>query len=140
VIARRGFYDELLGDLADRGTTTFITTHDLAGVEGVANRVGMLTGGHLVVDEPMEALKTRFRRLRIARAQAASSEPAKAWGPFRVVTTKTQSWGTEAVVLNFDEAAFASWQRDSGVEVECESVSLEDIFATVVGNGKGDGQ
>jgi ABC-2 type transport system ATP-binding protein len=140
VIARRGFYDELLGDLADRGTTVFITTHDLAGVEGVANRVGMLSGGHLVVDEPVEALKARFRRLRIARAPIGAAEPAQGWGPFRVAATKTQSWGTEAVVSDFDEETFGAWQRDSGAEVEAESASLEDIFATVVGNGKGDGR
>jgi len=34
VVARRAFWDEFLEDLADRGTTALVTTHDLAAIEG----------------------------------------------------------------------------------------------------------
>ena len=56
-VARKAVFEELIGDLADRGTTVFITTHDLAGVEPIADRVGILREGRLVLDEEMEALK-----------------------------------------------------------------------------------
>ena len=59
VAARRALYEELVGDLADRGTTVLVTTHDLAGVEGIADRVGILHAGRLVVDDALEALKER---------------------------------------------------------------------------------
>ncbi len=62
-VARRKLYEEIVGELADRGTTIFVTTHDLAGVEGMADRVGVLKEGSLLVDEPLEALKARFCRL-----------------------------------------------------------------------------
>ena len=59
VPARRTFFEELVGELADRGTTVLLTTHDLASAEGVADRVGILVDGRLVVDETLEALKAR---------------------------------------------------------------------------------
>jgi ABC-2 type transport system ATP-binding protein len=59
VPARRSLFEELVGDLADRQTTVLLTTHDLASVEGVADRVGILVDGRLVVDDTMEALKAR---------------------------------------------------------------------------------
>lgn len=59
IVARRALFTDLVGDLADRKTTVFLTTHDLAGVEGIADRVGFLREGRLVVDEEIEALKTR---------------------------------------------------------------------------------
>lgn len=59
VPARRTLFEELIGELADSGTTVLLTTHDLAGIEGIADRVGILVNGRLVVDEPMEALKAR---------------------------------------------------------------------------------
>ena len=59
VPARRTLFEELIGELADRGTTVLLTTHDLVGVEGIADRVGILVDGRLVVDETMEALKAR---------------------------------------------------------------------------------
>ena len=44
-VARRAVFEELIGELADRGTTVFITTHDLAGVERIADRVAILRQG-----------------------------------------------------------------------------------------------
>lgn len=63
VPARRTFFEELVGELADRGTTVLLTTHDLASAEGVADRVGILVDGRLVVDETMESLKARHAAL-----------------------------------------------------------------------------
>lgn len=63
VPARRSLFEELVGELADRGTTVLLTTHDLAAVEGIADRVGILVDGRLVVDETMDALKARHAAL-----------------------------------------------------------------------------
>ena len=57
VAARNALYEEIVSDLADRGTTVLLTTHDLAGVEGIADRVGILRGCELAVDDSVEALK-----------------------------------------------------------------------------------
>jgi ABC-2 type transport system ATP-binding protein len=57
VVARRLVFGELIGELADRGTTVLVTTHDLAGVEGIADQVGILRGGRLVLEGALEALK-----------------------------------------------------------------------------------
>ena len=72
-VARRELFDELIGELADRGTTIFVTTHDLAGIEGIADRVGMLHGGRLIVDEEVESLKARFRRRSGLQAVSAAA-------------------------------------------------------------------
>ena len=57
VVARRAVFSEVIGELADRRTTVLVTTHDLAGVEGVADHVGILHAGRLVLDGALEALK-----------------------------------------------------------------------------------
>ena len=60
VVARDAVFREVIGELADRGTTVLVTTHDLAAIEGIADRVGVLSDGRLVLDEPLEAMKERF--------------------------------------------------------------------------------
>jgi ABC-2 type transport system ATP-binding protein len=60
VVARDQVFSEVIGELADRGTTILITTHDLAAIEGIADRVGMLREGRLVLDESLEAVKERY--------------------------------------------------------------------------------
>ena len=57
VVARNDFFSDFIGELADRGTTVVLTTHDLAGVEGIADRVGILQGASLAIDEDIERLK-----------------------------------------------------------------------------------
>lgn len=56
-VARRFFYEELVVDLADRGTTVFLASHDLDGVERVATYVGVLAAGRLVTQGSLEELK-----------------------------------------------------------------------------------
>jgi ABC-2 type transport system ATP-binding protein len=60
VIARDAVFGEVIGDLADHGTTVFITTHDLAAIERLADRIGILSGGRLALDEDVESLKARW--------------------------------------------------------------------------------
>lgn len=62
VVARHEVFREVIGDLADRGTTVLLTSHDLLGVEGVADRVAILKDGALAVNEALEPLKERFAR------------------------------------------------------------------------------
>lgn len=62
VVARDEIFRDVIGELADRGTTVFLTTHDLRSVEGVADDVGILSGGGLVVSDALESLKTRWSR------------------------------------------------------------------------------
>src|SRR5256886_12670025 len=81
VVARKSLFEEVIAELADRGITVFVTTHDLGGIEALADRVGIIKDGALVVDDEMEALKSRFRRIRYPAANAvafaaATLEPA----------------------------------------------------------------
>jgi ABC-2 type transport system ATP-binding protein len=57
VVARDAVFQEVIGDLADRGTTVFVSTHDLRAIEGIADHVAVLHGGRLALAGAMETLK-----------------------------------------------------------------------------------
>ena len=127
VVARKSLFDEVISELADRGTTIFITTHDLAGVEALADRVGILKDGRLVLDEEMETLKSRFRRIRFA------NEPvALASGNLLAASVTQWGSGTEAVISNYDDVAFERFRSTTNV-ADVAPMSLEDIFIAVAG-------
>jgi len=129
VVARRMLYDELIGELADRGTTVLLTTHDLAGVEVLADRVGILNGAKLVVDESLDALKGRFRRIRCGQSSATSD-----FDPFVCVSVTRRDWGVDAVVSNFDEERLERFRTSRpGTDIEVGSLSLEEIFVALLG-------
>ncbi len=62
VVARDAVFRELIGELADRGTTVFVTTHDLRAIEGVAERVAILHDGRLALEGTLEAVKAEWDR------------------------------------------------------------------------------
>lgn len=128
-VARRALYDELIGELADRGATVLLTSHDLSGIEPLADRVGFLDGSRLVVDEPMESLKARFRRIRCGVLPDDTR-----FDPFQSVKVTRREWGVEAVVSNFDEERLERFRQvHEGAEVEVGSLSLEEIFLALLG-------
>ncbi|OYW07205.1 MAG: hypothetical protein B7X11_00270 [Acidobacteria bacterium 37-65-4] len=128
-VARKELYEELLGELADRGTTVFLTTHDLAGVETIADRVGVLIDGRLVLDEELEALKGRFRRIRFGTSPAdAAPDFAGELAGLGALGPVRNGWGLETVVSRFDEAAFGRFAARSVVGPEASGMSLEEIF------------
>ncbi|HKF42860.1 MAG TPA: ABC transporter ATP-binding protein [Thermoanaerobaculia bacterium] len=134
-VARKAFFEELIGDLADRGTTVFLATHDLGGIEGIATRVGILKAGKLVLDDEMENVKARFRRIHYGNDISVERE---AWGTelddFDAARVRARGWGVEAVVSNFDEVTFERFRQKAGVtDAEASAMSLEEIFLAVAG-------
>jgi ABC-2 type transport system ATP-binding protein len=132
-VIRRALYDELIGELADRGTTVLVTTHDLAGIETIAEGVAILHGQRLVLNEPVEGLLGRFRRIR-----CGAGTPSFSWAPFSALHVTERDWGREAVVANFDEERLARFSAQASVgDVEVDVLSLEDIFLATASGEEG---
>jgi ABC-2 type transport system ATP-binding protein len=134
-IARRAVFEELIGELADRGVTVLLTTHDLAAVEGIADRVGILAAGRLLVDEEIEELKRRIRRIALPRAGAGMwTQAGKALAGFAPLRQVAHAWGVETVVTDYDDERFARWRGSpAGRTAEVASLTLEEIFVALVG-------
>ncbi len=135
VVARKSLFEEVIADMADRGITVLITTHDLSAIEPIADRVGVLKDGRLVLDEEVETLKSRFRRIRFATQPMALPAPN-----FVAMSVRTWGSGTEAVISNYDELAFERMREAAKVPVaEMSSMTLEEIFIALAGEEKGAG-
>lgn len=131
-VARRELFEELVVELADRGTTVFVTTHDLAGIEGIADRVGIIKDGHLLIDEELEGLKSRFRKL----AWTSTSEDENPGLP-RELEAMTVV-GEQAVAGGAREAVVADYRgRPPAADMSVASLSLEEIFVALCGRNGG---
>jgi ABC-2 type transport system ATP-binding protein len=123
VVARKSLFEEVIADMADRGITVFITTHDLSAIESIADYVGVLKDGKLVLDESLETLRERFRRIRFVgpvSELAMNAATARVWGS-----------GTEAIVTNFDDGAFEALRTRT--TAEASPLTLEEVFVAVAG-------
>jgi ABC-2 type transport system ATP-binding protein len=123
-VARRQFL-ELAVDLLGRdGRTILFSSHILSDVERIADRIGILAGGKLVVDCPLEELKKRVRKLRLIFPQAAPAnlhltEIINQQLDDRELTITVANWSSQK------QALVETFKPESCTEIP---MSLEDIF------------
>lgn len=123
-VARRGFLEEIAILAREEGATVFFSTHVLGDVERVADRVGILAGGKLLVDESLDELKETVRQVRFHwdRPEPPPVQPA---GAFRI----RKSRGETLVTMRLeDEASVAALAGRAGCRGEIRGLNLEDLF------------
>lgn len=134
-VARRAVYEELIVELAEQGMTVFITSHDLAGIEAVATHVAILNASRVALDEPLEDLKQRFRRVAFGRLDGhgdRASDGTDLLAALEPLEVKSRGRGIEALVARFDDEAFEHLRAMPDVEgLEAWPASLEEIVIAV---------
>jgi ABC-2 type transport system ATP-binding protein len=125
--------------LRGRGTTIVLTTHYLDEAEELADRVGVIHRGRLLVVEEKEALLSRHgvRTIRLALAAPVTALPpalaalgARALAGGSALELELPPGGAAGPVLAAAAAA------GLGVaDVETRRTTLEDVFVRLVGAG-----
>lgn len=133
--ARKALFEELRAALALRRFTVFLAATEPAGVDSIADRVGILAKGRLAIDEDLPAVLRRFRRISYRNEITETrTEYGNELDRFDAVRVRVRGWGAEAVVSNYDESAFEGFRLQDGVmDARSTPMSLAEIFAAVAG-------
>jgi len=123
-VARRQFLELAIELIQQQGRTILFCSHILSDVERIADKIGILAAGKLVVDCPLEELKERVKKLRVIFPESA---PANL---YLTEIVNQQIQGREMVIT------VANWNRQKQTALEtfkpssCTEIpmSLEDIF------------
>jgi ABC-2 type transport system ATP-binding protein len=123
-VARRQFLEMAIDVIQRQGRTILFSSHILGDVERIADRIGILAAGRLVVDCTLEELKDRIKRFRVIFPERAPADL------HMTEIVHQQSQGREMVltVANWSpqkEAILATFQPESCTELP---MSLEDMF------------
>jgi ABC-2 type transport system ATP-binding protein len=119
----------LVAYAADEGTTVFFSSHQIAEVEQIADRIAIIDRGRSVLSGALDDLRASFRRIELV-FDANPPEPSfRAPGVVRVrrkgrVLSVLSSAGVEAIV---DEA-----RALNPVSVDAFPVTLKEIFLETV--------
>jgi ABC-2 type transport system ATP-binding protein len=123
-VARRQFLELAIDVIQRQGRTILFSSHILGDVERIADRVGILLAGKIVIDCTLEELKDRVKKLRIIFPERVPDDL------FMTEIINRQSQGREMVltVANWNlqkQAILETFKPSSCTEVP---MSLEDIF------------
>ena len=119
----------LVGHAADRGTTVFFSSHQIADVEQIADRVAIIDRGRTVVAGVLDDLRQNYRRIQLVFDGEAPAYTFQTKGVTRVrrsgrVMTVLSSAGIDGVV---GEARVLN-----PVSTDSTPVTLKDIFLDTV--------
>jgi ABC-2 type transport system ATP-binding protein len=145
VTLRRDMWN-LVSDLRDKGVTIILTTHYIEEAEEMADRIGVIDRGRLILVEEKAALMSKLgkRRLVLTLADPLAAVPPELgeWSP----TLEDEG---HALVLTFDATAertgvpsFLRRIGDLGIQfrdMDMTRSSLEDIFVELVANAEREG-
>jgi len=123
-VARRQFLELAIELIQRQGRTILFCSHILSDVERIADKIGILAAGKLVVDCPLEELKERVKKLRVIFPESAPPNL------FLTEIVNQQIQGREMVIT------VANWNKQKQTVLEtfkpssCTEIpmSLEDIF------------
>src|SRR4051812_36504204 len=129
-ISRRELINEVIGVL-DRHTaaTVLFSTHIISDLERIAEWVGILERGRLVLNRPLDELQASFRRVQVIFPGEAPPPQFSIPGAVRASTSGPVVTG---VTEYFDAEHLDALQRWPGVRVQAFPLSLEEVFIEIV--------
>ncbi|EHL15928.1 hypothetical protein HMPREF9629_01642 [Peptoanaerobacter stomatis] len=127
---RKEVLNLIVQDVSSRGTSVLISTHNISELEQICDRVGFMNKGELKIQEEMEDLKYKFKKLQIAFSEEMSEEFKKEFNP--KITNKYGK--VYEIVVDMDFEIFKeSAQRYNPILLEKLDMTLEEIFLFKMG-------
>lgn len=123
-VVRRDFLESLIQFIHREGRTIFFSSHVLADVERVADRIGIMVDGVLRVDCPLDHFRQAVRKLVLEFDGSPPEFPLRAG----VVSDRVAGNVRELVIVNFsaDHRVAAESLESRGMDVL--EMNLEDAF------------
>jgi ABC-2 type transport system ATP-binding protein len=142
-LARREVLNTLVSEIAAAGKTVFFSSHILAEVEAVADWVGILYAGKLIVSAELDQLKLQHQVLRLTYAKAPPANEIAALRGLPDVLSAAQEGRSVRVLARGGtkglEAAVHARELAPRT-VETLDLDLDDIFALHIKEAKSDRQ
>ena len=134
-VARRAFLKVLVGDVAAEGRTVFFSTHLLSDIEAVADTVGIVKGGRLLVSGELDEMRASHRVFRVVYAETPPEEEVRSLQTLADVQEVEREGRGIKLRVRGDVEDLERGLRDRPhpvVDVDSTGMSLEDIFVAYV--------
>jgi ABC-2 type transport system ATP-binding protein len=120
----------IIDDFAGEGRTLLLSSHHLSEVERVADWIGIIDQGKLLLEAQLDDVRTNCRRVRVV------GENLRLPMGNEVFRTRTVEGTTEYVLRANAEAFTASLRNQGATVLDVSPMNLHEIFLEVVGKGE----
>lgn len=116
----------LVDDVAASGRTILMSSHHLSEVEKIADWVGIIHRGRLLLEAQLDDIRSAYARVRVSGRDLPRGGPA--------ILTAAETGGITEYVLRSGAAEFtAELSRQGAVILDASPMNLSEIFLELVG-------
>jgi ABC-2 type transport system ATP-binding protein len=127
-VVRREVLSALVEYVDSQRATVFISSHLVHEQERICDWVGVMDGGRLIAELPMQEFRSGIKRLRVAQAPAVRDA-----APFALLSREELSIHDEEWVVRGWQPEMREWFQRSGAEVrEVQDLDLEESFVELL--------
>jgi ABC-2 type transport system ATP-binding protein len=121
----------LLDSAASEGWTVLISSHDLVELESLCDWVGFLNQGRLLLSEPMDVVRERFRAVDVMFAAEA---PALSRVPSDWLSIERSGRRMSFVTSSYDESALRA-ALPANADIDVRVATLREVFIALARSG-----
>lgn len=129
-IKQKEFLSAIVEQVAVTGQTVFFSSHHLWEVERIADTVGIINQGKLILCRNIDELKANQKKIRVVLEQSLPAEISKMPG---IAEVQKQGNGYIISVHENADEVISAVEKLSPITIDIINQSLEDIFMEYVG-------
>ena len=135
-IVRDEFIDGVLKTICERDTTVIFSSHTIGDIQRLADSVGILFNGRLLVNDSTETIVNRTKRIQVV-LNDNDTTPCLDWLPKSVVHQTRSGRELNLTIADHSEELLDRIRREFPEgQVSVSSMNLEDIFKAHVRGAK----
>ena len=128
-VMRRQVWSLMMGDVAERGTTVLVSSHNLRELEDVCDHVGIMDRGSVLLERSLAALQDNTVKLQVVFKEGTEDVP-----PEIPVLHKSRLGRVHTLIMRMNaEEATARLNVYDPVLVDAVPLTLEEIFIYELG-------
>jgi ABC-2 type transport system ATP-binding protein len=120
----------IVDDFAGEGRTLLLYSHHLSEVERVADWIGIIDHGKLLLEAQLDDVRANFRRICVVGENLLFSPRPE------VLSTRAAEGTTEYVVRASAEGFIANLRSQGATVLDVSPMNLQEIFLEVAGRGE----
>ncbi len=125
-VVRQGVKSLFAGEMADRGMTPIIASHNLRELEDICDHIGLLHQGGVILSEDIEDMKIKMQKVQCVFA--SEEDEKKALEGLNVLLHETRGRLHTITIRGEREEIEAAFGRGNPIFFEVLALSLEEIF------------
>ena len=125
-VMRRTVWSILLADVAERGTTVLVSSHNLRELEDVCDHVGIMNHGKMLVERSLDQLQEN-----IVKIQLAMPDGGELPNDLEVLHNSSTGRLQQLILRGRAEELSAKLQAANPLFIDIVPLTLEEIFITV---------